>query len=218
MLLLKTIPGNTILSVLPTTLNKSPQGKPKGEMPLTISENQTKHRPKERKMDALKAIFTRRSIRKFTAQPVPESLIETVLRAAMSAPSAGNQQPWHFVVVDDRSMLDRIPTFCPYAAMCREASLGILVCGDTALERYQGFWVQDCSAATQNLLLAAHALGLGAVWTGVYPRDERVRGFRELLKLPDSVIPLSFVVIGYPAEHPRPADRFRRERIHRNRW
>ncbi|MCX7817510.1 MAG: nitroreductase family protein [Syntrophales bacterium] len=169
-------------------------------------------------MDALEAIFTRRSIRKFTSQPVSETFVETILRAAMSAPSAGNQQPWHFIVVDDRTLMDQIPTFCPYAAMCREAPLGILVCGDTALEKHQGFWVQDCSAATQNLLLAAHALGLGAVWTGVYPRNERVRGFRELLKIPSHVIPFAFVVIGYPAEHPQPVDRFRPDRIRRNLW
>lgn len=169
-------------------------------------------------MDALEAIRTRRSVRKFTLQPVGEDLIEALLRAAMSAPSAGNQQPWHFIVVDDRATLDRIPTFSPYAAMCRQAPLGILVCGDTTLEKHPGYWIQDCSAATQNLLLAAHALGLGAVWTGIHPREERIRGFRELFALPDTIMPLAFVVIGYPAEHPAPQDRFRPERIHRNRW
>jgi len=116
----------------------------------------------------------------------------------MSAPSAGNQQPWHFIVVNERVLLDRIPEFSPYAAMCRQAPLGILVCGDTTLEKYPGYWIQDCSAATQNLLLAAHDLGLGAVWTGVYPREERIRGFREAFKLPDHILPLAFVVIGYP--------------------
>lgn len=169
-------------------------------------------------MDALEAIRTRRSVRKFTPQPVSEDLLEALLRAAMSAPSAGNQQPWHFIVVDDRATLDRIPTFSPYAAMCRQAPLGILVCGDTTLEKHPGYWIQDCSAATQNLLLAAHALGLGAVWTGIHPREERIRGFRELFALPDTIMPLAFVVIGYPAEHPVPQDRFRPERIHRNRW
>ncbi len=169
-------------------------------------------------MEALEAILTRRSVRKFTAQPVPEALVETLLRAAMSAPSAGNQQPWHFIVVDDRAILDRIPTFSPYAGMCREAPLGILVCGDTTLEKHPGYWIQDCSAATQNLLLAAHALGLGAVWTGIHPREERIRGFRECFGLPDPIMPLAFIVIGYPAEQPQPRDRFRPERIHRNRW
>ncbi len=169
-------------------------------------------------METLEAIRTRRSVREFTAQPVEESAVETLLRAAMSAPSAGNQQPWHFIVVNERALLDRIPEFSPYAAMCREAPLGILVCGDTTLEKYPGYWIQDCSAATQNLLLAAHDLGLGAVWTGVYPREERMRGFRQLLNLPDHILPLAFVVIGHPAERPQPQDRFRPERIHYNRW
>ncbi len=169
-------------------------------------------------MDALEAIRTRRSVRRFTVEPVTEDQLETLLRAAMSAPSAGNQQPWHFIVVDDRALLDRIPEFSPYASMCRQAPLGILVCGDTTLEKHPGYWIQDCSAATQNLLLAAHALGLGAVWTGVHPREERSRSFRDLLKLPDHIMPLAFIVIGHPAERPQPQDRFRPERIRRNRW
>jgi len=169
-------------------------------------------------METLEAIRTRRSVRKFTAQSIDDSVVEVLLRAAMSAPSAGNQQPWHFIVVNERVLLDRIPEFSPYAAMCRQAPLGILVCGDTRLEKYPGYWIQDCSAATQNLLLAAHDLGLGAVWTGVYPREERIRGFREAFKLPDHILPLAFVVIGYPAERLQPQDRFRPERIHYNRW
>jgi len=115
-------------------------------------------------MDAIEAILTRRSIRRFRDEPVSDDLIETLLRAAMAAPSAGNQQPWHFVVIRDRETLDTTSTVHPYATMAAEAALAIVVCGDTTLEMHKGFWVQDCAAAIQNLLLAAHASGLGAVW------------------------------------------------------
>lgn len=169
-------------------------------------------------MDALQAIATRRSIRRFTERPVPPELIDKVLRAAMAAPSAGNQRPWHFVVLDNRALLDAIPRFHPYAAMLQQASAAIVVCGDGRLEQYQGYWVQDCAAATENLLLAAHALDLGAVWVGVYPREERVARLQALLAIPAEVIPLALVALGYPAERPAPADRFDRARIHRNGW
>ena len=111
-------------------------------------------------MDALDMLLSRRSIRKYGDKNVEEHKLQAMLRAAMAAPSAGNQQPWQFVVIRDRRTLDRVCEFHPYAQMCHEAALAILVCGDTGLERHEGFWVQDCSAATQNLLLAAHAQGL----------------------------------------------------------
>lgn len=169
-------------------------------------------------MDALEAILTRRSIRQFTDQAVSEAVVEDLLRAAMSAPSAGNQQPWQFVVITDRQILDAIPNIHPYSAMLKQAPLAILVCGDEELETHKGYWVQDCSAATQNLLLAAHARGLGAVWLGIYPRMERVTGLRKLLGLPEHVIPLALVAIGHPAEHLPPAERYNAVRVHRNRW
>lgn len=169
-------------------------------------------------MNTLEAIRTRRSIRAYTEAAVTQDDLDTMLAAAMSAPSAGNQQPWHFIVVDDRAILDRIAEVHPYAKMSAQAPLGIVVCGDRNEEKYPGYWVQDCSAATQNLLLAAHELGLGAVWCGVYPRDERVAEIRQLFTLPDNVMPLAFVVIGYPAQFPPPADRYRKERIHTNKW
>lgn len=169
-------------------------------------------------MNTLEAIHTRRSIRKYTDQPVSAELIKELLAAAMSAPSAGNQQPWQFVVIDERNLLDRIPFINSYAAMCRYASVAILVCGDTGLEKFHGFWVQDCAAATQNLLLAAHEKGLGAVWTGIYPMEDRVLGFRKLFSLPQQVIPLALVVLGYPAQKHGPENRYREDRIHRNSW
>lgn len=170
-------------------------------------------------MNAMEALFSRRSIRKFRSEPVSEESVQAILEAAMSAPSAGNQQPWHFVVINDQALLDRVPDFHPHSAMCREASLAILVCGDQSLEKHVGYWVQDCAAATENLLLSIHALGLGGVWLGVYPRDERVAGFRKLLYIPEHVIPFALIPIGHPAEQkpPRP-DRYNQSRIHNNTW
>lgn len=170
-------------------------------------------------MDALETIYTRRSIRKFTNKKVSNEIILELLSAAMSAPSAGNQRPWQFIVLTDRGLLDAIPTVHPYSAMLKQVSLAILVCGDITLEKYEGFWVQDCSAATQNLLLAAHAKGLGAVWLGIYPVKERVNGIRDLLQMPDHIIPLCLVPIGYAAiEKPRLNERFDPMRIRYNHW
>ncbi len=164
------------------------------------------------------AIFNRRSIRKYTGQPVTDETIETLLRAGMAAPSAGNEQPWHFVVIRDRATLEAITRFHPYAQMLHGADCAIVVCGDTALERYRGFWVQDCSAAAENMLLTVQDLGLGSVWVGVYPMADRVEPLKQLLGLPESVIPLGILPLGYPAEQKNPANRFNPERIHRDRW
>lgn len=169
-------------------------------------------------MDVIEAIRTRRSIRKYKEKPVPEELVRELLAAAMSAPSAGNQQPWHFVVITDPKILSKVETVHPHAAMAGKAPMAILVCGDLSLEKHEGFWVQDCSAAIQNLLLAAHGRGLGAVWTGIYPREPRVVGFRKLCSLPEYVIPLALVVIGYPDQELKPENRYREDRIHRNSW
>lgn len=169
-------------------------------------------------MEAMEAILTRRSIRRYTGEPVPDSLIDEILRAAMSAPSSKNQQPWHFVVITDRGILREVPTFHPYAKMVPDAPVAILVCGDLHREQHPAFWAQDCSAATQNILLAAHAMGLGAVWLGVHPLEERVLGFRRLVGLPAHIVPLSLVPIGIPAVKKPREDRFDRSRIHRDRW
>ena len=127
----------------------------------------------------------------------------------MQAPSARNQQPWHFAVIDDRAVLTKISDLMPNAAMAAEAPLAILVCGDLELEKSEGYWVIDCAAATENLLLAAHALGLGACWCGVYPRENRMDGLRQLIGLPQNVIAHSLIVIGQPAEQVRAEKRYR---------
>ncbi len=169
-------------------------------------------------MDAMQAILSRRSIRKYASQPVSDATVEELLRAAMAAPSAGNQQPWHFVVIRDRQILAQIPEVHPHSSMVPSAQLTILVCGDLQREKHAGYWVQDCSAATQNLLLAAHAKGLGAVWLGVYPREARMAGLRKMMGLPAHIIPLALIPIGYPEEDKPPAARYDPSRVHQDGW
>lgn len=164
-------------------------------------------------------IATRTSIRDYEARPVEKENIEKMLRAAMAAPTAMNKQPWHFVVVDQRNVLDALAGTNPYAKMLKKAPLAIVVCGNTDKMIEGGgrdFWIQDASAATENLLLAAHAMGLGAVWTGAYPSEERCISISKVLSLSDNLIPLNMIVVGYPAEHPQPKQKFKEENISYN--
>ena len=167
----------------------------------------------------LETIMTRTSIRQYTDQPVEKEKIEAMLRAGMAAPTAVNAQPWHFVVVSDKAKLGELAAANPRAGMLKSAPLAIVVCGDMtkAMEgKGRQFWIQDCSAATENILLAAHAQGLGAVWTALYPMEERMQPVSEALKLPDTLIPLCTVVIGYPAEQPEPKDKWKPENVSYN--
>ncbi len=164
------------------------------------------------------AILSRRSIRKYTTEPVPEHMIKELLETAMSAPSAGNEQPWHFIVITDRQILDEIPQCHPYSHMIREAPVAILVCCDLQLDKHDGLWVQDCAAATENLLIAVQAQGLGAVWLGVYPREQRITGLRNLLGIPEHVVPFSLIPVGYPGEQKPRANRYDNSRVHYNSW
>jgi nitroreductase len=169
-------------------------------------------------MDAIEALNTRRSVREFTAEPVSKDQLDILLHAAMQAPSACNQQPWHFMVVDSRDQLLALAAVHPYAQMLLHAPLAVVVCADLTLETCHGNWVIDCSAATENLLLAAHALGLGSVWVGIHPVEKRVRDISRILGLPSYVTPLCLVPIGHPAGPLPVVDRFQAERIHRNSW
>ncbi|RKX33270.1 MAG: nitroreductase family protein [Verrucomicrobia bacterium] len=169
-------------------------------------------------MDTLEAIFTRRSIRKYTTEPVGEDVVHLLLRAAMVAPSAADQRPWHFVVVRDRGKLQAMGRRMEGCEMLDTAALGILVCGDESLEKVKGFWVQDCSACAMTILLAAHAKGLGAVWVAVYPLEERMRVVREELGIPANIIPFALVSMGHPDEHLPGEDRFDASRVHREQW
>ena len=164
-------------------------------------------------------IMTRTSIRQYTDQPISADTIETLLRAGMAAPTAVNKQPWHFVAVTDKDKLAQLATANPNAGMTAKAPLAIIVCGDmqkTLEGQGRAFWIQDCSAATENILLAAHALGLGGVWTGLYPNDERVAAVREILKAPEYIVLLCAIVLGYPAEQPEPKDKWKPENVSYN--
>jgi nitroreductase len=163
-------------------------------------------------------VLSRRSIRKYTADPVDDETVERLLRAAMAAPSAGNQQPWQFVVLRDRGTLRAIADVHPYAKMLPDAQVAILVCGDPGEAKWAVLWDQDCSAATENLLIEAELLGLGAVWLGVYPLKERVEALRALLGMPETAIPFAVVSIGWPQERKAPSDRFDAARVHVERW
>lgn len=172
-------------------------------------------------MDALKAILGRKSVRRFSDRPVEKEDLVTLVRAAMSAPSAMDTRPWAFVVVTDRDKLKSLAAGLPYAAMAAEAAAAVVVCGVLSRCRPESpadYWVQDCSAATENLLVAAEALGLGAVWTGVHPRQERVELVRRVLGLPEDVVPLNLIPVGYPGDDAVSKDKFDGTAVHWDGW
>ncbi|MBM7625081.1 nitroreductase family protein [Sporohalobacter salinus] len=166
----------------------------------------------------MEAILSRRSVREYTSEDIAEETINQLLKAAMSAPSAGNEKPWHFIVIEDQNILNQIADLHSDAEMLREAPVAILVCGDIELEKYDGYWVQDCSAATQNILITAEMKDLGSVWVGIHPDEDRENGIRDLFDLPENIIPLSAVALGKPAEKKAPIDRYDETRIHYNNW
>ena len=178
---------------------------------------------------ALDVIFSRKSVRSYADQPVSDQQVETMLRAAMAAPTGMNVQPWRFVVVRDQAVKDKLAG--PRGGMIAQAPVVFVICGETTMMRKpfgqpdaeaqevaNGNWTQDCSAATENLLLAAEALGLGAVWTAAYPYEDRVNPIREALGLPENVTPLCVVPCGYPAGDDQPKDKWKPENIHYDKW
>lgn len=169
-------------------------------------------------MDAIEAIKTRRSIRKYEGRKIQGEQLKELLSCAMYSPSAFDTQPWHFIVADEAEVLSGILRAAPHAEMIKEASHAIILCGDRNLQENTGLLIQDISAATENLLLAAHAAGLGAVWVGIYPFEEIGGEIRKLFNLPENIIPVSMAVIGYPAETPEQPDRFNEEKVHENKW
>lgn len=185
----------------------------------TVDKSADAHQSVNAEQAVLDNIATRTSVRDYEARPVEKEKIEKMLRAAMAAPTAMNKQPWHFVVVDQRNVLDALAGTNPYAKMLKKAPLAIVVCGNTDKMIEGGgrdFWIQDASAATENLLLAAHAMGLGAVWTGAYPSEERCISISKVLSLSDNLVPLNMIVVGYPAEHPQPKQKFKEENVSYN--
>ncbi|MGL4344632.1 MAG: nitroreductase family protein [Cellulosilyticaceae bacterium] len=166
--------------------------------------------------EVLHAIQSRRSIRQFKSDAIPEDMVSTILEAGFYAPTGHNKQPWHFVVINDAHTFEQIMAIHPYTIMLKTAPLAILVCADTSLS--PTLWQDDCGAATQNMLLAAYSLGLGSVWCGVRNDPTLVDGFKNLFSLPQNITPYSLVVLGYTDVDKSAPNRFQTERIHYNTW
>lgn len=186
-------------------------------MVLAACNNQ----PKSMENQAINNIMTRVSVRNFTGEKISDEQIETLLRAGMAAPSAINKQPWAFVVIKDEAMLAKLGEALPYSRCSNKPAIAIIPCGDLSKAipgEMAGFWINDVSAATENILLAAHAMGLGAVWTGLHPDMNRAKMVQEMLGMPEHIIPLCIVPIGIPAENPDVKDKFNTDNIHYNAW
>ena len=170
--------------------------------------------------DRLEFIFGRRSLRLYSPEAVSEAEVQKLLEAAMAAPSAAAKDPWRFVVVRNRQTLADIVAALPNGQMLAGAALGIAVCGElpAAHDQQLSYLLQDCSAAIENLLLAAHILGLGACWLGVHPREQRMNALKKILSLPPSVIPVACIAIGHPAETKQPRTRFNQDYVHSEKW
>lgn len=179
------------------------------------------NQPKVMENQAINTIMTRVSVREFTGEKISEAQLDTLLRAAMAAPSAINKQPWAFIVVTDEEKIAALGEALPYSRCSNKPAVAIIPCGDLskAIEgEMANFWINDVSAATENLLLAAHAMGLGAVWTGLHPDMNRAKMVQDMLGLPEHIIPLCVVPVGVPAEKPEIKDKFKPENIHYNEW
>ena len=168
----------------------------------------------------LEFIFARRSVRRYQERPIPEETVRDLLEAAMAAPSAVARDPWRFIVVRNRERLQQLAEILPHGKMLRGAAAGIVVCGDIerAHDGRESYMLQDCSAAVENLLLAAAALGIGSCWLGVHPRAERMEGIRALFSLPDNVIPVAGISLGWPAQSPPARTRYDEGFVHYEEW
>ncbi len=172
--------------------------------------------PQSMENQAINTIMTRVSVREFTGEKISEAQIDTLLRAAMAAPSALNKQPWAFIVVTDEAKIAQLGDSLPYSRCSNHPACAIIPCGDLskAIEgEMAAFWINDVSAATENLLLAAHAMGLGAVWTGLHPDMNRVKMVQRMLELPEHIVPLCVVPVGVPAEQPEVKDKYTPDNI-----
>jgi nitroreductase len=168
----------------------------------------------------LQFIFSRRSIRKFEDKGISEAMITDLLEAAMAAPSAVAKDPWHFIVVQERETLDKLTDILPNGKMLRQAPLAFIVCGEIAKahDQKESYLLQDLSAAVENILLAANALGLGSCWLGVHPRPERMEGIRGLFDIPDTITPMCGIALGWPTDKPEPRTRYKSECVHLEKW
>ena len=204
---------NTIFKLLPAVVLSV--------ITMENCQNMDKNENTKEEKNAIEIIMARKSVRSYTSRPVEKEKVDIMLKAAMAAPSAVNKQPWAFIVIDDRDVLNKLAEVLPYAKMTAAAPMAIVVCGDLSkalngeTDRY---WMLDCSAASENLLLAAESMGLGAVWTAVYPENDRIAKVRSVLSLPDHIIPFNLIPVGYPQHREEAKDKFKTENIHYNKW
>ena len=169
-------------------------------------------------METMQAILTRNSTREYLEKIIPSSLIEKLLKAGMNAPSANNLQPNHYVIINDKKALKNISDLHPHGKMCKYAPVVILICADTSKEKNIGYCIQDCSASCENILIAANDIGLGGVWLGVYPREERMNQISSLLKRPKNIMPCMLIPIGFPKGKEKEKSNYSKEKIHYNFW
>ncbi|MBQ3367283.1 nitroreductase family protein [bacterium] len=168
-----------------------------------------------------KTIFSRKSVRNYVEATVPPETLEFLVRAGMAAPSAMDRRPWEFIIINDKTVVKKLNDALPHAKMAEKAGHAIVVAGN--IEKQAGgkdstFWIMDCSAAVENILLAAESLGLGAVWTAVYPNADRLKPVIETLGLPSNIVPLAFIPVGKPDGNDKPKEKFDKEKIHWNHW
>ena len=181
-----------------------------------VACNGTETKESDGSNQTLETIFNRKSVRKYTERPVEKEKLEPLVRAGMAAPSSRDRRPWEFVIVTDRDLLDKMGDGLPLARMLKETKQAIIVCGDTV--KSENAWQLDCSAAAQNILLAAESMGLGAVWTAAYPYPERMKIIQDALQLPEHILPLTVIPLGYPTGIEKPKDKYNKKQIHYNGW
>lgn len=204
---------NTIFKLLPAVVLSV--------ITMESCQNMDKNENTKEEKNAIEIIMARKSVRSYISRPVEKEKVDIMLKAAMAAPSAVNKQPWAFIVIDDRDVLNKLAEVLPYAKMTAEAPMAIVVCGDLAKSlngEFGKYWMLDCSAASENLLLAAEALELGAVWTAIYPEEQRIENVRKVLSLPEHIVPFNLIPIGYPQRNEEAKDKFKQENIHYNQW
>ena len=184
---------------------------------VTADRNSQKSATNNNSADSvIENILNRKSVRKYSDKKVEQEKIDTILKCAMAAPSAMNKQPWELLVVTEQEKLEKLAQIAPNASYSKNAQLAIIVCGDSSVS--DKFWIQDCCAVTENILLAAESLGLGAVWCAVYPSEEKVKEIREFFNLPENVIPLNIIPMGYPFTKEGPKQKYNADKVHVNNW
>jgi len=187
---------------------------------MTVACNDSKGKSDNNAMEArnqtLQTILERKSVREFLSKEISQDMMQDLLRAGMAAPSSRDRRPWHFIVLSDKELMESLSTQLRNASFLKGANKAIVVCGDTIIS--ENAWDLDCSASIQNILLAAESMGLGAVWTAVYPYEDRMGVVNEKLELPDNIKPLAIIPLGYPQNKQEPKDKFDETRIHQNKW